>query len=100
MPIRIALIACALVLGTLATVTSASAGDPYGGFGPSDTDTQEIGSDPNTGGATPDDSQNMESIQQQTQDQQDTYGSAGSQQDAVEQGEDNQGADNDVEDGH
>ena len=52
-------------------------------------------SDPNTGGATPDDYQNMESIQQQTQDQQDTYGSAGSQQDAVEQGEDT-----DVEDGH
>ena len=98
MPIRIALMACVLAFGTLAT-TTAYAGE-YGGFGPSDTDTQEIGSDPNTGGATPDDYQNMESIQQQTQDQQDTYGSAGSQQDAVEQGEGNQGEDNDVEDGH
>lgn len=84
MPIRTALMVCVLVFGTLATVITASAGE-YGGFGPSDTDTQEIGSDPDTGGPTPEDYQNMESIQQQIQDQKDTYGSEGSQQDAVEE---------------
>ena len=93
MPIRTALMACVLAFKTLAT-TAAYAGE-YGGYGGNDTDTQEIGSDPNTGAPTPEDYQNMESIQQQIQDQKDTYGSAGSQQDAVEQGEDT-----DVEDGH
>ena len=71
MPIRSALIACVLVLGTLAAVTSASAGDPYGGFGPSsDTATQEIGSDPGNDSPPTTDDQTLPWQQQQSQDQQ------------------------------
>lgn len=79
---------CVLLLGILAAAAVAYAGE-YGGYNSGDSDTETIGSDPNTGGATPEDYQNMESIQQQIQDQKDTYGSAGSQEDAVEEGEDN-----------
>ena len=95
MPIRNALAACALVFGILSVSTPANAGDNYGGFGPSETDTQEIGSDPDTGAPAPADDQNTESIEQQTQGQQDIYGSEGGQQGAVE--EENP---NDDEDGH
>jgi hypothetical protein len=73
----------------LAAGAVAYAGEYDSGYNSGDSDTQTIGSDPNTGGATPEDYQNMESIQQQIQDQKDTYGSAGSQEDAVEEGEDN-----------
>ena len=89
MPIRTALAACVLVLGTLATVTSASAGDPYGGFGPSsDTATQEIGSDPDNVTPAPDDQQTLPWLQQQSQDQQDSYGNAGEQQGSADNGYD------------
>ena len=83
------------LFGTFAVVTAAYAGE-YGGYGASESDTQEIGSDPNTGAATPEDYQNMESTQQQIQDQKDTYGGVGAQQDAVEGGDDQ----SDDEDGH
>jgi hypothetical protein len=86
---------CVLLLGILAAAAVAYAGEYDSGYNSGDSDTETIGSDPNTGGATPEDYQNMESIQQQIQDQKDTYGSAGSQEDAVEAGEDN-----DAEDGH
>ena len=90
MPIRTALMACVLVLGTLATVTSASAGDPYGGFGPSsDTATQEIGSDPgNDSPRRRPTTRPCPGIQQQSQDQQDSYGNAGEQQGSADNGYD------------
>ncbi len=93
MPIRTALVACVFAFAT--AITTVFAADNYGGFGPSETDTQEIGSDPDTGAPAPDDYQNMESIEQQMQDQQDIYGSEGAQQGAVEE-EDPNGD----EDGH
>ena len=102
MSIRGTLVACAFASASLAT--AAFAGDVYGGFGPGDTDTQVIGSDPETGGATPQDEQTMQSIQQQTQDQKDTYGGDGAQQDAVQQGdaaeEGDDGSEADDESGH
>ena len=89
MPIRTALAAYVLVLGTLATVTSASAGDPYGGFGPnSDTATQAIGSEPDNSAPAPDDQQTLPWLQQQSQDQQDSYGNAGEQQGSADNGYD------------
>ncbi len=95
MPSRTALMACALVLGTLAT-TAALAGNPYGGFGPGDADTQQIGTAPDTGGPTPDADQTLPWLRQQSRDQQATYD--GAQQDAVEQG--NDGTETDDESGH
>ena len=89
MPIRTALAAYVLVLGTLTTVTSASAGDPYGGFGPnSDTAAQEIGSEPDNSAPAPDDQQTLSWHQQQSQDQQDSYGNAGEQQGSADNGYD------------
>jgi hypothetical protein len=89
MPIRTALMACVLLLGTLAAVTSASAGDPYGGFGPSiDTATQELGSDPGNDSPPTNDDQTLPWIQQQSQDQQDSYDNAGAQQGSADNGYD------------
>ena len=76
MTIRTALMACALVLGTLAAITAAHAGDPYGGFGPGDSNTQETGSDADAGGSTPAADQTLPWLQQQSQNQPDTYGDA------------------------
>lgn len=102
MPIRTALVACVLVLGTSLTVTSASAGDPYGGFGPSsDTAPQEIGSDPGNSSPTTsvDDTlpwhQQQTQGQPQTQDQQDSYGDATDQQGSADSS-----YDTNAEDGH
>ena len=95
MQIRTALVACVLVLGTLAAIVSASAGDNYGGFGPSNIDTQEIGSDPDIGGPAPEDYQSMETIQPQGEAQQDIYGS-----ESAQQGADDNGYDMDDEGGH
>jgi len=89
MPIRTALVACAIAFATLATVTAVFAGDTYGGFGPSDaTETQEIGSNPDNGAAPPDSDQTLPWLQQQGQHQQDTYGSEGTQQGSADQGYD------------
>ena len=89
MQIRTALVACVLVLGTLAAITSASAGDNYGGFGPSaGTETQEIGSSPNNGVAPLDNGETLPWLQPQSQHQQDTYGSEGAQQGALDNGYD------------
>jgi len=49
MPTKTILLAAALLLGTLSSISVAIAGDPYGGFGPGGTDTQAAGSDPNAG---------------------------------------------------
>jgi hypothetical protein len=46
MPIRTVLMACVLALRGLPAITAAYAGDPYGGFGPSDGASQEVGSNP------------------------------------------------------
>jgi len=48
--------------------TGASAGDDSGGYNSSDTDTVTIGSDPNTGGATQQDYDQMQLIQQGIED--------------------------------
>jgi len=63
-------IAMAAVTMALAAVpfTGASAGDDSGGYNSSDTDTVTIGSDPNTGGATQQDYDQMQSIQQGIED--------------------------------
>ncbi len=68
---------------------SASAGDPYGGFGPSErAATQEIGSDPDNAAPAPDDDQTLPWLQQQSQNQQDSYSGAWDQQGAVDDGSD------------
>jgi hypothetical protein len=87
--------ACALLFGTLAT-TAASAGDPYGGFGPNgDTAKQEIGSDSDNGSLPMNDDQTLPWIQPQSGDQQDVYGS-----EATQQGSPDTGYDMDDEGGH
>jgi hypothetical protein len=84
MPIRIALMACVLLLGTAAAVISASAGDNYGGFGPSaDAPTQEIGSYPDNSSPPPNDGQALPWLQQQSGEQQDSYGAQWDQQGAA-----------------
>jgi hypothetical protein len=65
MTIRAALVGCALAFATLAAGTAANAGDPYGGFGPSETGAQEAGSDPDKGVSTPDDDQTLPWLQPQ-----------------------------------
>ncbi|MGA7456730.1 MAG: hypothetical protein WBW51_05310 [Methyloceanibacter sp.] len=81
MPIRIALVVCVLVFGSVATVTAVSAGDPYGGFGPSGTDTPEVNTDP-ANAVAPDDQQTLPWLQQQSQNQQNNYGAEWEQQSA------------------
>jgi hypothetical protein len=55
----------AATIGLLAVpLTSASAGDYESGYNSGDTDTLTIGSDPYTGGATQEDYDQMQSIQQ------------------------------------
>jgi len=96
MPIRTALVACALMFGTLSAIAAADAADNYGGFGPSaGTETQEIGSNPNNAVPPPNSDQPLPWLQQQSQHQQDTYGGEGTQQGAVEEEDPN-----DDEDGH
>jgi hypothetical protein len=80
MAIRTALVACALAFGTLAAVTTAYAGDPYGGFGPSETGTQEVGSDLEKGAPTPEAYQALPWLQQQSQSQPESYDSEWDQQ--------------------
>jgi hypothetical protein len=52
---RTMLLGSALVLGALSVISAANAGDPYGGFGPSETDTQATGSNPSADAPTPGD---------------------------------------------
>jgi hypothetical protein len=74
MPIRIALSVCVLVLGSMATVAFAHAGDSYGGFGPSAaTETQQIDSPPDNGTVPPDSGETLPWLQQQNQSQPDAY---------------------------
>lgn len=87
MPVRAALVGCVLLLGTLATMTAANAGDGYGGFGPSDSGSQEIGSNPINAEPAGDESQPLPWLQQQSQSQPDNYG-AWDQQGAVDDGSD------------
>jgi hypothetical protein len=54
----------------------AFAGDDDAGYNTSDTDSVTIGSDPNTGGATQDDYDQMNQIQQGMQDLKDNHDSA------------------------
>jgi hypothetical protein len=72
------LIATAAVTIALLAVpfTGASAGDDSGGYNSSDTDTVTIGSDPNTGGATQQDYDHMQSIQQGIDDLKQSHDSA------------------------
>ena len=91
MPIRIALVMC--LLGSFAAVTSASAGDPYGGFGPGGTatpqittDTPQITTDPAAVAPAPDNYQALPWLQQQSQNQQNNYGAEWNEQ-SVQSGE-------------
>jgi hypothetical protein len=75
MTIRTALVACAVALAILAAEAPAYAADPYGGFGPSPSEpaTQETGSDPGQAGSTPDAYQALPWLQQQSQNQPESY---------------------------
>jgi hypothetical protein len=56
--------------------TGASAGDDDAGYNTSDTDSVTIGSDPNTGGPTQEDYDQMQSIQQGMQDLRESHDAA------------------------
>ena len=88
MPARSALTACVLVLGGLSTISAADAGEPYGGLGPSDSGSQEVGSNP-VDAAPPaqEDAQPLPWLQQQSQNQPDNSG-AWDQQGGVDDGSD------------
>jgi len=86
MPKRTMLFVSALILGALPFIAAAKAGDAYGGFGPSDTDTQGTGSNP-SGGAPNSGDQTNSSDQTmgagQERDQTGSYGNDGSEQGAA-----------------
>ena len=84
MPIRTALMACALVLGISLTITAASAGEHYGGFGPSEPATQDAGSAPDQEATAPDDNQTLPWLQQQSQNQPGNKGGEWDQQGAAD----------------
>jgi hypothetical protein len=89
MPIRIALAACVLVLGSLGAVTAAHAGGPYGGFGPdAGSETQPVVTAPDTEAALPEGDQTLPWLRPESQPQQDTYGNDGTQQGTADQGYD------------
>jgi hypothetical protein len=81
MPKRTMLLVSALILGTLPFVAAAKAGDSYGGFGPSDTDTPAAGSNP-SGGAP--NAADQTTGPEQEQDQTGSYGNDGSAQGAAD----------------
>jgi hypothetical protein len=87
MPARSALMACVLVLGGLSTISAAYAGDGYGGFGPSDSGSQEAGSNPVNAAPAQEDVQPLPWLQQQSQNQPDNS-SAWDQQGGVDDGSD------------
>ena len=76
MTLRTAL-GCALAFATLAAGTAYGA-DPYGGFGPSSSEpaTQETGADPGQAESAPGAYQALPWLQQQSQNQSESYGSA------------------------
>ncbi len=74
MTIRTALVACAVALATLAAPAAANAGDPYGGFGPSETPAQNVGAESGTAAPAPDDATTLPWLRQQSQTQPDNYG--------------------------
>jgi hypothetical protein len=80
MTLRTALVGCALAFATLAAGTAYGA-DPYGGFRPSSSEpaTQETGADPGQAESAPDASQALPWLQQQSQNQPESYGGAGDQ---------------------
>jgi hypothetical protein len=84
MPIRTALMACALVLGISLTITAASAGEPYGGLGPSEPATQDAGSAPDQEETAPDDNHTLPWLQQQRQNQPGNQGGEWDQQGAAD----------------
>jgi hypothetical protein len=71
------LIGCALAFATL-TAGAAYAGDPYGDFGPrsSEPATQEAGADPGQAESAPDAYQALPRLQQQSENQPESYDSA------------------------
>jgi hypothetical protein len=87
MPIRPALVACVLVLGTLTTMTAAYAGDAYGGFGPRTGGSQDVGSNQINASPVQEDSQPLPWLQQQSQIQPANSG-AWDQQGPVDDGSD------------
>jgi hypothetical protein len=58
----------------LPAITAAYAGDPYGGFGPSDGASQEVGSNPVNAVPAQEDVQPLPWLQQQSQNQPDNSG--------------------------
>jgi hypothetical protein len=74
MTIRTALVACAVALATLAAPSAANAGDPYGGFGPSEAPAQNVGAESGTAAPAPDDATTLPWLRQQSQTQPDNYG--------------------------
>ena len=74
---RYCLVVAAVATALLAiSLTGAYAGDDDAGYNTSDTDSVTIGSDPNTGGATQEDSDAMQAIQQGMQDLKDSHEAA------------------------
>jgi hypothetical protein len=71
----IAVAAAAVALYAI-PLSGASAGEDDAGYNTSDTDTVTIGSDPNTGGATQDDYDQMQQIQQGMQDLKESHDAA------------------------
>lgn len=84
MTIRTALVACAVALATLAAATAAYAGDPYGGFGPSESAPKVPDSGSAQGGGTADVYQTLPWLQQPSQSQPENYGGEWYQQRAVQ----------------
>jgi len=84
MTIRTALVTCAVALATLVATAAAYAGDPYGGFGPSQAHTPEVGADPDQAAPAPDDSASLPWLQQQSQNQPDISGGAWDHQGSVD----------------
>jgi hypothetical protein len=87
MPIRIALVVCVLVFGSFAAGTAAHAGDSYGGFGPSVTDTSKVNAD-TADAPAPDVDQTLPWLQQPSQSPQDNSGAAWDQQGAASNADD------------
>jgi hypothetical protein len=77
MTIRTAFVACALALAILAAGTAAYAADPYGGFGPSPSESAppETNADPANAGPPPGAYRALPWLQQQSQNQPEGSGS-------------------------
>ena len=83
MPKRTMLLVSALILGALPFIAAAKAEDPYGGFGPSDTDTSNPSAGaPNSADQTNSGDQTM--APNQEQDQTGSYDNDGSEQGAAD----------------